>query len=72
MAWLVSTWKAWNDRRVTLRTLRRQQDDDDQRNQSTVKDGLTYALMALQREDQSQAITQWTDLLTRFPRVTKA
>ena len=72
MARLFSTWRAWNDRRVTLRTLRRQQDDDDHRNQSIVKDGLTYALMALQREDQAQAAILWTDLLTRFPRVTKA
>ena len=72
MAGLVSAWRAWNDRRVTFRALRQQQDDDDHRFASTVKDGLTYALMALQREDQTQAATLWTDLLTRHPRITRA
>lgn len=57
---------------MTLRALRRQQDDDDHRFKSTVKDGLTHALMALQREDHAQATALWTSLSTRHPRIARA
>ncbi|WP_428486525.1 tetratricopeptide repeat protein [Rhodopila sp.] len=71
MSGLLSAWREWRDRRDILRDLRRQQGDASERDQFKVKDDLTYALSALERDDPAQATQLWTQSLSRYPRETR-
>jgi tetratricopeptide (TPR) repeat protein len=72
MQGLLSAWRNWQERRLILRDLKRQQADASERDRFIVKDNLTYALSALERGDQREATELWTKSLDRYPADTVA
>ncbi len=72
MGGLLTVVRDWRYRQEVLRDLRRQQTIDSERDRFLVKDNLTYALSALERNDRRQATELWTKSLDRYPRETQA
>jgi tetratricopeptide (TPR) repeat protein len=68
MLGVLSVWRNWRGRRSILRDIRRQQGDASERLRFKVKDQLTYALSALERDDSGQATEIWATLLDTSPR----
>ena len=66
----ISVWRSWRDRKDILQDIRRQQRDDAERDKFLVKDNLTYALSALERDDRIQAAALWTQSLDLYPNET--
>jgi tetratricopeptide (TPR) repeat protein len=71
MAGLLSVWREWSERRQILHDIRRQEANNRERDYFKVKDALTYALSALDRDDQNYATEAWTDLMERYPVVAR-
>jgi tetratricopeptide (TPR) repeat protein len=68
MASVISVWRNWRERRDILRDLRRKKAELREWEQYKIRNGLTEALSALERNDHSRANELWTAALDHSPR----
>jgi tetratricopeptide (TPR) repeat protein len=71
MAGLFSLWRDWREQRAILREFKRDKASAAERDRFIVRDNLTFALSALERDDRRRAIELWTNSLAQYPEVTR-
>ena len=71
MTGLLAAWRNWRERREILNSFQEQQAAASERDRFVVRDNLTYALSALERDDIRQANELWAASLERYPNETR-
>jgi tetratricopeptide (TPR) repeat protein len=72
MTGLLAAWRNWRERREILNRFRRERDDASERARFIVRDNLTYALAAIERDDVREANELWANSLKTYPNETGA